>query len=1151
MLRDMAAKRRKAMAIVAAILLMLPAAIPKPALAQVCTGPDPNGAVTCTAGAYSGNINYSTNNTPLNLTLEPGVTVTSPGGNAVNLSNSTNPSTFGQLATIAANNANITNVANPTGSNNTGLRIQSAGSATITSSGSIAVNGTQSDDAILAIVEGNNPPNAPANATVTYSGPALSSTGANSTVIQADNRGNGNAVIDAAGNLSGYVGTTSGSGQFFFGLDAVAGDVPGGPDIGDAQVHYRSGTIDVSGFYAIGIFAAAGDGSATVITDPGTTVIVNGADPVLNQTFHTKPGIDAESAGTASAGNKVTMNIASTIEMTGPAAPDPRLTNNGAAIRALSFQDAPISVTYTGPGITTQCGSCIGILPLSGSGAITVKSLGPIITNGAGAIGIRADSGTLINSLFGGAAPGPGGAVTVAASGPISTQGAESHGIWASSTTGAVDVTATNVTTRGEFSAGVVATGGAGAAVSIGGAVMGGWQPDATSVGPVYGMPAAGVILGSANGAATLTNNGSIGALSDLAIKGDPQVVNNGAITGFVQFGGSGNSVVNNGAFNLRDFADTNGDGVRDTVRVAVADLGTGPNNTFSNNGTLALAPTSGATTLVNAGQYLPLGNPNNAIALGGPLQGQLIGAQTFTNSGVIDLQSNPAPGDVLVITGGRQAGVAGPGTYISNGGALKLDTVLNEGGAATLSDTLVVDGTSIGANGATQTFVHNANGPGALTTGDGILVVQVLDPSRSAAGAFALSGEVRGGPFDYRLFQGGLNGSNPQDWFLRSDFTIGPPEPLPPDPLPPDPPSPSPPGVDPIIGPELATYGVVQPIARQLGVTTLGTLHDRIGDTLTYGVGPCAASGANIVRKGYELPPQAANCDTYGWFPSAWGRVFGESVNGRYSAFANPSASGQLIGFQVGLDIWRDSLAPGHSDRAGVYAAYANGNADVTGLVTNPAATGYVLQHTGTVNLNAVSGGAYWTHYGPSGWYLDAVAQGTIYSGSAATQFTSLDTTGYGFIASLEGGYPIALPPLGPGFALEPEAQVLWQTVKFDQSNDAFGNVALNSTFGWVGRLGLRAKWDVVGSNGELWQPYLRANLWQNWGADASTSFGGFPVQLLEASRQLELGGGLTTKVSANLSFYVNGDYLFAVGDTDGGKRNGIRGAAGLRYTW
>ena len=45
-------------------------------------------------------------------------------------------------------------------------------------------------------------------------------------------------------------------------------------------------------------------------------------------------------------------------------------------------------------------------------------------------------------------------------------------------------------------------------------------------------------------------------------------------------------------------------------------------------------------------------------------------------------------------------AGGGGPGMFISNGGSLMLDTVLNEGGAATHSDTLVVDGTSVGAAG-------------------------------------------------------------------------------------------------------------------------------------------------------------------------------------------------------------------------------------------------------------------------------------------------------------------------------------------------------------------------------------------------------------------------------------------------------------------
>src|SRR4029077_10228330 len=123
---------------------------------------------------------------------------------------------------------------------------------------------------------------------------------------------------------------------------------------------------------------------------------------------------------------------------------------------------------------------------------------------------------------------------------------------------------------------------------------------------------------------------------------------------------------------------------------------------------------------------------------------------------------------------------------------------------------------------------------------GNGILVVQVLDPSRSAPGVFALpvGQELRAGAFDYDLFHGGPSGNNTSDWFLRSTFIVGPipPEPpiVPPGPpiLPPNPPPEGlPPGVFPIIGPEIATYGVVQPIARQMGLTTLGTLHERVGD--------------------------------------------------------------------------------------------------------------------------------------------------------------------------------------------------------------------------------------------------------------------------------------------------------------------------------
>ena len=105
------------------------------------------------------------------------------------------------------------------------------------------------------------------------------------------------------------------------------------------------------------------------------------------------------------------------------------------------------------------------------------------------------------------------------------------------------------MSTTGQFSTAIVATGGGDVTVNIpsGGSVMGGWQADLTSVGPIFGLPAAGVILSSTGGTATLNNDGSIGALSDRAVAGDPQVINNGTITGFVQFTGGDNSILNNG----------------------------------------------------------------------------------------------------------------------------------------------------------------------------------------------------------------------------------------------------------------------------------------------------------------------------------------------------------------------------------------------------------------------------------------------------------------------------------------------------------------------------------------------------------------------------------------------------------------------------
>jgi type V secretory pathway adhesin AidA len=99
--------------------------------------------------------------------------------------------------------------------------------------------------------------------------------------------------------------------------------------------------------------------------------------------------------------------------------------------------------------------------------------------------------------------------------------------------------------------------------------------------------------------------------------------------------------------------------------------------------------------------------------------------------------------------------------------------------------------------------------------------------------------------------------------------------------------------------------------------------------------------------------------------------------------------------------------------------------------------------------------------------------------------------TKGTGFVSSLEGGYPIPLPFFGPRFVLEPQAQIIYQQVAFDDATDGLGPLGLGTNPGATGRLGLRGQWTIVGADGELWQPYVRANVWRDWVAQAMTQLG------------------------------------------------------------
>ena len=837
------------------------------------------------------------------------------------------------------------------------------------------------------------------------------------------------------------------------------------------------------------------------------------------------------------------------------------MTPNSTEVRGAGAAALNLAVGQNGTGILviqnggtlTDVGGFVGNLPGS-QGTVTVSgagsawtNIGTVVVGGLGTGTLTIQNGGVVSSGGGGSVGLSVGSIgTVTVTGPGSTWNNTPGGGLNIGSFGTGILTITNggmVINNTAFTANIGEGAGSQGTVRVAGAGST-WS---NSSGLNIGNRGAGTLTIAEGGLVTgptvtiAANAGSTGTLNIGAGTGNPAAAPGTLAAPSVAFGGVGTGT---GTIN---FNHTSADYV-----FAPAISGGGTVNVLAGTTILTGANTYFGATNVNAGT-LRAGAPNTfsssaatTVASGGTLDlngfGQTL--DRLTNGGLVNMGTGTPPGTSLFVT-----------NYTGTGGTIAMNAFL--GGDGSTSDTLV---TRLTATGNTLLRITNAGGPGAETVADGIRVVRsargTTDP-----GAFTLANpELRAGAFDYDLFRGGLDPSNsPNDWFLRSSFVVGPPEPgLPPIPpiLPTDPPPQTlPPGLYPIIGPEIATYGVVQPIARQLGMTTLGTLHDRIGDTSLNAItgAPCVADGGapdGIYRK---VPVKApTDCVNAGWGPSVWGRVLGQQIDNHYGAFADPRASGQLLGFQSGIDLWRGEWIPGHRDAAGIYFAYANANIDVNGLVTNEAATGYVLRKTGSLNLDAWSGGAYWTHYGPGDWYFDAVAQATRYQGDANTQFASLPTTGFGFLTSLETGYPIRLPVFGPGFVLEPEAQIVWQQVSFDDANDGLGEVALGTTSGASGRIGLRGRWTVVSDSGQVWQPYVRADLWRDWGAQATTVFSGADlVPLLEQATRLQLGGGVSVRMSANVSLYANADYQFAVGDTDGGQRNAIRGAAGVRCTW
>jgi outer membrane autotransporter protein len=493
---------------------------------------------------------------------------------------------------------------------------------------------------------------------------------------------------------------------------------------------------------------------------------------------------------------------------------------------------------------------------------------------------------------------------------------------------------------------------------------------------------------------------------------------------------------------------------------------------------------------------------------------------------------------------------------YRGANGAIGLNTFL--GSDSSPSDRLVIDGGQ--GTGTTTLRFTRSGGLGALTTGNGILVVDAINGATTASGAFAQGGLLVAGPYEYTLHQGGPVAGASQDWFLRSTISCNAPDaPRPPCPAPTPTPTPTPgptptptptpsptpsptptptptPTPDPTPTPaslpnyraETALYTSLPALGSLLARAQIGNLHDRVGE--------------EEQLRGLQLTDDDETVN------GAWARIFGwkgRQSGGPLGVYGSegPTFDYDLEAIQAGVDLYRREDDKGRRNHAGIYASYGRASG-TTYHVTGSA--------VGTDEIKATSVGGYWTHFWRNGSYLDAVGQYSWYDATArSVRLPALSGKGTGWAASLEGARPF---PMRGDWVLEPQLQVSYQAFNRREGTDAGGRVVFDGDDSLIGRLGLRAArtWYRDGRDALETTGWLRLNLFHEFVAQPRTTFesddGPVVFQANLGKDWAELNAGATRQMSRLMTLYGGLGYQRTLDKNDS---YAWTGRFGVRFNW
>jgi outer membrane autotransporter protein len=523
------------------------------------------------------------------------------------------------------------------------------------------------------------------------------------------------------------------------------------------------------------------------------------------------------------------------------------------------------------------------------------------------------------------------------------------------------------------------------------------------------------------------------------------------------------------------------------TLLLAGADTQTG--DTIVAAGTLKAAAanvlSAASATTVQRGATLDLNGFDQTVA-------------ALTNAGTVALSG--APGTTLAVSG----------NYTGASGVLQLNTLLNQGGAATRTDMLTIGGN---AGGDTSIRV-DGSGNGALTTGDGIRVVQVGGTSSTTA--FRLAAPVQAGAYEYLLYRGGNASAN--DWYLRSQLEARSAQP------PSDPPGAVEPPIVvavPAYRPAVVGYTLTPALNLDYGFSVLGTLHQRMGDI----------AALEAAQPGHG--------------DGVWGRIGGE--NGDMNGSGRFSSDARTFFAQFGKEWTLARADAGGSTRAGVTITFGTSSASFADSARSLNAA--LSTSTGTLTAQAQSLGGYWTRYFADQAYVDAVAQlthyrnkyGDVYGGHASQN-------GFGAGGSLEVGKPWLVGQTA--IAVEPQAQLAYQYLHLNGFNDGVSPVSGNTSNALRGRVGFRLFRANLENDSKTSTatPYLTANVLHDFFAPGAITVGGNPLDIKPAKTRYELGAGVTASLGKASELYVAVSYTRNLG---GEYRRTIFGQGGYRYSW